>query len=98
MCRAPLLNTQHSKAELAALYRLHLEQAEVPADFGTLLQLRQGRGAVPGELRDARLDKFNRTSIGCSLPHFSPRALLDMDFEEAERIEREVAEQSAFSI
>jgi hypothetical protein len=26
------------------------------------------------------------------------RALLDMDFEEAERIEREVAEQSAFSI
>jgi hypothetical protein len=45
MCRAPLLNTQHSKAELAALYRLHLEQAEVPADFGTLLQLRRGRGA-----------------------------------------------------
>ncbi|KAL4854375.1 hypothetical protein ACK3TF_004891 [Chlorella vulgaris] len=65
MCRAPLLSTQHSKAELAELYRLHLQQAEVPADFGTLLQL---------------------------------RALLDLDFEDAERIEQEVAEQSAFSI
>lgn len=65
LCRAPLLNTGHSKAELAELYRLHLQQSEVPADFGTLLQL---------------------------------RALLDLDFEDAERIEREVAEQSAFSI
>lgn len=43
MCRAPLLSTQHSKAELAELYRLHLQQAEVPADFGTLLQLRWAR-------------------------------------------------------
>lgn len=65
LCRAPLLSTQHSKADLCELYRLHLQQAEVPADFGTLLQL---------------------------------RALLDMDFEEAETIEREVAEQNAFSI
>lgn len=40
LCRAPLLNTGHSKAELAELYRLHLQQSEVPADFGTLLQLR----------------------------------------------------------
>ena len=40
MCRAPLLSTLHSKAELAELYRLHLQQSEVPADFGTLLQLR----------------------------------------------------------
>jgi len=40
LCRAPLLNVQHSKAELAELYRLHLQQSEVPADFGTLLQLR----------------------------------------------------------
>ena len=39
-CRAPLLSTQHSKADLAELYRLHLQESEVPADFGKLLQLR----------------------------------------------------------
>ena len=48
VCRAPLLSMQHSKGDLAELYRLHLQQAEVPADFGTLLQLRCGRGAVIG--------------------------------------------------
>lgn len=40
VCRAPLLNPGHSKGELLELYRLHLQQSETPADFGTLLQLR----------------------------------------------------------
>ncbi|KAI7840997.1 hypothetical protein COHA_005225 [Chlorella ohadii] len=65
VCRAPLLNTQHSKSELMELYRLHLQQSDMPTDFGTLLQL---------------------------------RALLDLDFEDAEFIEKEMAQGSTFSI
>ncbi|PRW61197.1 diacylglycerol kinase gamma isoform X1 [Chlorella sorokiniana] len=65
VCRAPLLNTQHSKGELMELYRLHLQQSDMPTDFGTLLQL---------------------------------RALLDLDFEDAEFIEKEMAQGSTFSI
>lgn len=40
ICRAPLLNPGHSKGELLELYRLHLQQSDMPTDFGTLLQLR----------------------------------------------------------
>lgn len=40
VCRSPLLGKSHTKSELEALYRLHLENAEPPTDFATLLQLR----------------------------------------------------------
>lgn len=62
VCRSPLLSKNHSKKELENLYRLHLQNAEVPSDFATLLQL---------------------------------RAMLQLDFEEAERIEAEVMQQGA---
>jgi hypothetical protein len=66
VCRAPVLNSQYTRRELQGLYRLHLQNAPVPADFATLLQL---------------------------------RTLLDLDFDEAERIEKELMEQgSAYSI
>ena len=39
-CRAPLVNPQHSAGELSELYRLHLQNSPVPADFAVLLQLR----------------------------------------------------------
>lgn len=40
VCRAPLLSAGHSRSELRELYRLHLQQSDMPTDFGTLLQLR----------------------------------------------------------
>lgn len=40
VCRAPLINAKLGQTELQTLYRVHLENAPVPADFATLLQLR----------------------------------------------------------
>jgi hypothetical protein len=40
VCRCPLLDGSHSKAEVEDLYRLHLKNTEVPPNFAVLLQLR----------------------------------------------------------
>jgi hypothetical protein len=39
-CRAPLVNVQHEARQLSELYRMHLQNSPVPADFAVLLQLR----------------------------------------------------------
>lgn len=41
LARGPLLHSRHSKEDHLKLYRLHLENTEVPPDFAVLLQLRE---------------------------------------------------------
>eukprot|EP00201_Polytomella_parva_P000323 CAMPEP_0175087052 /NCGR_PEP_ID=MMETSP0052_2-20121109/29610_1 /TAXON_ID=51329 ORGANISM="Polytomella parva, Strain SAG 63-3" /NCGR_SAMPLE_ID=MMETSP0052_2 /ASSEMBLY_ACC=CAM_ASM_000194 /LENGTH=136 /DNA_ID=CAMNT_0016359343 /DNA_START=344 /DNA_END=754 /DNA_ORIENTATION=- len=40
-CRSPLLDGIHTREEITALYRLHLESSEVPPNFAVLLQLQE---------------------------------------------------------
>ena len=52
----------HCRSELMELYRLHLQQSDMPTDFGTLLQLRclpPGAEGLhwPGELRCVSLGR-----------------------------------------
>ncbi|KAF8070852.1 hypothetical protein HT031_000933 [Scenedesmus sp. PABB004] len=49
ICRSPLLDGHQTKAELVGLYRLHIENTEVPPNFAVLLQLRQLLGLERGE-------------------------------------------------
>lgn len=44
VCRSPILQGNHSQDELEGLYRLHIQNEEIPPDFATLLQLRNMLG------------------------------------------------------
>eukprot|EP00210_Caulerpa_lentillifera_P004163 g3969.t1 len=41
ICRCELVHAQHSQDELQGLYRMYVLNAEVPHDYGVLLQLRE---------------------------------------------------------
>eukprot|EP00210_Caulerpa_lentillifera_P004071 g3884.t1 len=41
ICRSELVHAQHSQDELQGLYRMYLLNADVPPDYGVLLQLRE---------------------------------------------------------
>lgn len=51
ICRSPLLKGHQSQEELTGLYRLHIQNTEVPPNFAVLLQLREllGLGAAEAE-------------------------------------------------
>lgn len=51
ICRSPLLDGAITKAELVELYKLHLQNAEVPPNFAVLLQLQEMLGIGQEEVR-----------------------------------------------
>ncbi|GLC53943.1 hypothetical protein PLESTB_000890300 [Pleodorina starrii] len=56
ICRSPLLDGHHTKAELVDLYKLHLQNAEVPPNFATLLQLQEMLGLGQEEAEKIELE------------------------------------------
>ncbi|KAG2491807.1 hypothetical protein HYH03_009967 [Edaphochlamys debaryana] len=56
ICRSPLLGGHHSKTELVELYKLHLQNAEVPPNFATLLQLQEMLGLQQDEAEKIELE------------------------------------------
>lgn len=56
ICRSPLLDGHHSKAELVEIYKLHLQNAEVPPNFATLLQLQEMLGLNQDEAENLELE------------------------------------------
>ncbi|EFJ47719.1 hypothetical protein VOLCADRAFT_91767 [Volvox carteri f. nagariensis] len=56
ICRSPLLDGHHTKAELVELYKLHLQNAEVPPNFATLLQLQEMLGLNQDEAEKIELE------------------------------------------
>ncbi|GIL84731.1 hypothetical protein Vretimale_14477 [Volvox reticuliferus] len=56
ICRSPLLDGHHIKDELVELYKLHLQNAEVPPNFATLLQLQEMLGLNQDEAEKIELE------------------------------------------